>query len=394
MRSRRGRWALACVVSAACSLPEAAPEAAPVGVRPSPELVERPAVAIEARRLAAANRLALAEELLCSYQDASRFPFTSRPIYEHPDQVRPNRPIVERRAMRGRDGARDAKLQVRTSQSRVFMAAGESVVFSIAVADADDQPLAVEVDRAVARGLPGERELVSPHVVPAMTRAKSGEVSGVLSPAATMFAGFAGTIRTEIAYRVAGRAGVAWFDVVYSPEVPATWSGQIREAVLDGSLVFSMTAKVVVPGRYMVSARVDDARGKPVALLTFNDLLGAGEQEVRLSMHGRLLHDLAPAFPLRLRDIDGFLLREDTDPDRALMPRIEGEAHVSRMHALAEFSDAEWQSEVRTRYLTEFTRDVEEARGELAELDPERPGVAFTPDQCSGFNAAVEAPQS
>ena len=395
MRNSRGRWALACTVSAACSRPEAAPEADPRAlVRPSPEVVERPEVALEARRLAAANRLALAEELLCSYQDASRFPFTSRPIHEHPDQVRPNQPIVERRVMRGRDGARDARLRVRTSQSRVFMAAGESVVFGIAVTDADDHPLAVEVERAVARGLPGEQELVPPQVVLAMTRAKSGEMSGVLSPAATAFAGFAGTIRTEITYSIAGRAGVASLDVFYSPEVPAIWSGTIREAVQDGSLVFSMTARVAVPGRYLVSARVDDARGKPVALLTFNDLLGAGEQEVRLTMHGRLLHDLAPIFPLRLRDVDGFLLREDADPDRALMPRMEGVAHVSRMHALSEFSDAEWQSEERTRYLTEFTRDVEEARGELAELDPQRSGVAFTPDQCSGFNAAVEAPQS
>jgi hypothetical protein len=403
MRSRGGRWVVAGVVFAACARPvepPAAEAALPGVVRPPVVAVERPARVdpdpppAPARRLAAANRLALAEELLCSYQDASKYPFTSRPIAEHPDQVRPNRPVVELRAMQARDGSRDAKIRVRTGQSRVFMAAAESVVFDIAATDADGQRLALQVERAVARGLPGERELVAPQVVLVMDGAGVGQASGVLSPAATEFAGFAGTIRTEIEYRVAGRTGVAWLDVFYSPEVPATWSGQIQETVEDGSLVFAMTAQVAAPGRYLVSARVDDARGEPFALLTFNDLLGAGEQVVRLRLHGRLIHDLAPTFPLRLRDIDAFLLREDTDPDRALMPRIAGEAHVTRMHGLAEFSDAEWQSEERTRYLTEMSRDVEQARAELAELDPGRPGVAFTPDQCRGFNASVGAPQS
>lgn len=254
MRNSRGRWALACTVSAACSRPEAAPEADPRAdpralVRPSPEVVERPEVALEARRLAAANRLALAEELLCSYQDASRFPFTSRPIHEHPDQVRPNQPIVERRVMRGRDGARDARLRVRTSQSRVFMAAGESVVFGIAVTDADDHPLAVEVERAVARGLPGERELVPPQVVLAMTRAKSGEMSGVLSPAATAFAG--GQTRGAAVPGASALLTRAWL----------TWDMPTR-ALLTQALLLARPAltRTLLPGHRTVRAQTTRPR--------------------------------------------------------------------------------------------------------------------------------------
>ena len=101
-----------------------------------------------------------------------------------------------------------------------------------------------------------------------------------------------------------------------------------------------------------------------------------------------------PRFPLRLRDIDAFLLREDTDPDRALIPRVEGEAHVTRRHRLTDFSAEEWQSDERARYLAEFGRDVEQARAELADLDPGRLPVAFTPDQCRRFNANVGVPQS
>jgi hypothetical protein len=47
-----------------------------------------------------------------------------------------------------------------------------------------------------------------------------------------------------------------------------------------------------------------------------------GSSEVGLTVFGKLMRDLAPALPLTLRDVDGYLLKENTDPDRALMPCI------------------------------------------------------------------------
>lgn len=344
----------------------------------------------------------MAEELLCSYHEASKYPFTSRPIHEHPDQVHPNRPVAERRTMRTADGTRVRGVQLRTTQSRVFMAAGESVVFTVAATDADHAPLALAVEQAVARGLSTPQDPDAPLATLTLaddgqngdTAAGDGTWSGTWTPVGTAFADHAGTIRVGLKLRVAGQTGVAWLDVVHSPAVPATWSGPIREAVEDGALAFYLPTRVESPGRYLVSARVDDARGEPLALLTFNEVLGPGDQEIRLALHGRLIRDLAPAFPLRLRDIDAFLLREDVDPDRALMPRISGEAYVTRPHRPDDFSPAEWQSEVKTRHLTEFSRDVEQLRDELAELDPRRPRVSFSLDLCRGFNASPDAPQA
>ncbi len=377
------------------------------GDPPAPPAVQDPpgppaASPAEARRWALAKRLAMAEELLCSFQDASKYPFTSRPIHEHPDQVYPNRPIAERRAMRTLEGPRDADIRIHTTQSRVFIAAGEPVVLSIAAMDRSGERLPLEVERATARGLSAQPDRVTPQVALRMADdGRSGDavagdrtVSGAWTPAETDLADFAGTIRAEIEYKVEGRAGVAWLDVVYSPEVPATWSAPIREAIEGGSLVFLLKAKVRAPGRYLVSGRVDDARGRPMAMLMFNDLLGAGDQEIRLSLHGKLIRDLEPSFPLKLRDVDAYLLRDDADPDRALMPRIEGEAHTTRVYTLSKFSPDEWQSEQRSRYLTEFTRDVEQTRAELAELDPGQPSISFTPDQCRGFNANISSPQA
>jgi len=380
-------------------VPDVEDPPAPVGREPPGPPAPAPA---EARRLALAKRLALAEELLCSFHDASKYPFTSRPIYEHPDQIYPNRPIAQRRAMRTLDGRPDAHIQIHTTQSRVFMAAGEPVVVSIAAMNDSGERLPLAVERATARGLPARPDRPAPQfALPMADDGRNGDtvasdrtVSGAWTPAETDFADFAGTIRIEIEYTVEGRACVAWLDVVYSPEVPATWSAPIRDAIDGGSLVFLLKAKVQTPGRYLASGRVVDARDRPIALLMFNDLLGAGEQEIRLSLHGKLIRDLEPAFPLKLRDVDAYLLKDDADPDRALMPRLEGDAHTTRVYALSKFSPDEWQSEQRSRYLTEFIRDVEQTRAELAEQDPTQPGVSFTPDQCRGFNANISSPQA
>lgn len=344
----------------------------------------------------------MAEELLCNYHEASKYPFTSRPIHEHPDQVHPNRPVAERRTMRRPDGTLVRGVRLHTTQSRVFMAAGESVIFTVAATDDDGAPLALAVEHAAARGLSPPDDRVAPQATLTLSddghhgdaAAGDGTASATWSPVGTAFAEYAGTIRVALSVRVAGQAGAAWLDVVYSPAVPATWSGPVREAVEDGALAFYLPAKVESPGRYLVSARVDDARGEPLALLMFNELLGPGDQEIRLALHGKLIHDLAPAFPLRLRDIDGFLLLEDVDPDRVLMPRISGDAYVTRTHRADEFSPAAWQSEVKTRYLTELIRDVEQLRDELAELDPQLPRISFSLEQCRGFNANPDVPQA
>jgi hypothetical protein len=147
----------------------------------------------------------------------------------------------------------------------------------------------------------------------------------------------------------------------------------VREAVENGSLNFYLKAEVRQAGRYIVTGRVDDAKGKPFALVTFNDLLQTGPNEVRLTMFGKLMRDQEAALPLTLRDVDGYLLKENTDPDRALMPRLEGKAFVGKPHPLKAFSDAEWDSEERSRYLDEFGKDLALARSALAAFDPAAP---------------------
>ena len=119
------------------------------------------------------------------------------------------------------------------------------------------------------------------------------------------------------------------------------------------------------PGRYVVTGRVDDAKGQPFALISFNNEIAKGTQEIKLNLFGKLLVDEKPAFPLTLRDVDGFLLIPDADPDRALMARREGRLHTSRSYPLSAFSETEWDSDERRRYIEEYGRDVESARAHL-----------------------------
>lgn len=325
----------------------------------------------------ARERLARARHTLDSYRESTRYPYESRPIGQHPDQVHPFDPIVEERPLRVRGGEVATGVRLRTTQDRVFASGAESVRFTVSAQGDDGRVLPLLVTRAVAFDLPDPRQAIGRPQVPVVfadagrdgdARAGDGVFSARLQPAQQGFADYAGTIRVSLDLNQEGRLGTVFFDLVYEPQVPAVWAGGVREAMVEGSLGFYLRANVVVPGRYVVSARIDDADGKPFALLGFNDEIAAGTQEISLKLFGKLVRDAAPRFPLRLRDVQGFLLFPNRFPDRAMMPRLAGVVHTSGMHALASFSDAEWTSEERTRYLAELTRDVEDATDELDRL--------------------------
>lgn len=339
------------------------------------------------RRRQLVDNVQLADHTYCSYRTSTQYPVGSRPMTDNPDQNRPNDVVASMNPMRLDGGGSEGRMQLQTSQSRVYMASGESVAFSLRAVDADGKTLPLVITRALAQGITYAGARQTPQVsIPfaddgtgADPVPNDGAFAGVLAPAQTGLASFSGTIRTDVRYNVGGKSGVVQFDVIYTPELPAVWAGPPREAVEEGSLVFHLPLEVRMPGRYIINGRVDDARGQPVALLTFNDVLGPGPNDVRLTLFGKLLRDQSPPPPLTLRDVDGYLLKENTDPDRALVPRLQGKVLTGAAHAPNSFSDAEWQSEERSRYLTEFGKDLREARARLAAFDPTAP---LPPSEC------------
>lgn len=311
------------------------------------------------------QRLERARVALATYREQTRYPHESRPIAEHPDQVHPFEPIRESLPLRfpGSKGAIPG-VRILTTQDRVFMSGDEVVRVSVTAQDDTGRTLPLLITRAVAFDLPDPRQAAGRPQLALNFRGSEGVYSSEFQPARTAFADFAGTLRLQLTLSQDGRQGVVNFDVVYQPLVPAEW-GAIGERVAEGSLDFLVGLNVRQAGRYVVNARVDDARGRPFALVSFNEELGSGAQTARLRLFGKLLRDGAPAMPLKLRDLQGFLLLEDRFPDRAMLPRREGVVHSSASYALKTFSDAEWRSEERDRYLAELGRDVSQLEAQL-----------------------------
>lgn len=319
----------------------------------------------QAQRELLLKRLERAQVTLATYREQTRYPHDSRPITEHPDQVHPFEPIRESLPLRfaGSKGAVPG-VRILTTQDRVFMSGDEVVKLSVTAQDDTGRTLPLLITRAVAFDLPDPRQAAGRPQLALNFTGSDGVYSAEFQPSRTAFADFAGTLRLQLTLSQEGRQGVVNFDVVYQPLVPAEW-GAISDRLAEGSLDFVVGLNVKQPGRYVVNARVDDAKGEPFALVSFNEVLGGGAQTARLRLFGKLLRDAAPAMPLRLRDLQGFLLLEDRFPDRAMLPRREGVVHRSGSYALKSFSDAEWTSEERDRYLAELGRDVSQLQGQL-----------------------------
>ncbi len=324
-------------------------------------------------------RLDRARMALNGYRAAAQYPHESRPIEEHADQVRPFEPISEERSLRMPGGSVTQGVKLRTTQERVFASGRESNRVTVSLVDDQNRVLPLRVTRAVQREVtpPGRTQSTVDYVSPVNDAGLQGDVAAadgvftaVMQPAVQGFGGFAGTVRLEMNLEFAGQPGFIYFDLIYSPDVAAQWLPEVREVLVNGSLVFILKAQVQLAGRYVVSGRVDDAKGKPVALVQFNGEVGSGVVEFKLPMFGKLVRDKRAEFPLTLRDVEAFLLKPDAFPDRVMLPRRTGTVHVSANYPLASFSDAEWASEERTRYLTELGKDVAEAEQKVKQLGP------------------------
>lgn len=367
------------------AVPQAASSPPPSGPQFFGKLASNQGLAIPddraERRRQLLENVQLTDHTYCSYREGSKYPMESRPAAQNPDQLHPNQPVTEVNPMRLEGGGSNTQVFLQTSQSRVYLAAGEAAAFSLRAVDAQGATVPVVITRAVAAGMTYGASRPTPQVAVPFADDGGGAdpvagdhaFAGILAPSQTGLAGFHGTIRTEVRYSAGGRKGFALFDVIYTPVLPASWTGQVREGLDQGSLAFYLGLDVRQPGRYVVSGRIDDARGRPFALATFNEVLGVGGREVKLTVFGKLMTDGAPALPLRLRDVDGYLLRENVDPDRLLLPRLEGQVFASRTQSLKGVSDAEWESEERARYLAEYGKDRAAAREQLAAFDPSQP---------------------
>lgn len=355
----------------------AASEAPSKGVAPAAAPLSSEEQEREAQRVLWQKRLERAKFSLDTYVQGTRYPPESRHIREHPDQEQLAAP--ERTRPLRKDSP---DVQLRLKQDKVFLAGDEVVTFSVGCEGQVQQPLPCQVLNARAHEaehmLGGQEPLAG---VPLAfvddgtsgdTLAGDGVLTASFQPSKQGFPLFSGTLRVSFQVRSGSVEGTAFFDVLFTPSPPARFTGKVREAVEHGSLKLYLGIQVRKAGRYVMAARVDDEAGVPFAYLSFNDELAEGAQEVNFVVFGKLLLDYAPTFPLKLRDVEGFLLKESGDPDRELLTTLRGSVHTTREYPTTVFSGEEWQSEERSRYIKEFTNDVNEAQAELDKLGPSK----------------------
>jgi hypothetical protein len=350
--------------AASASAPQRTPAPAATPVR-SPEEEER-----EARRALWEKRLNRAKFTLDTYVAGTRYPPESRPIREHPDQEHPAAPERTRGINRDTE-----EVQLKLKQDKVFVAGDEVVHFSVGCENTGRMPLPCEV----MGGMAHEAEHMLGEGVPVSgvplafvddgtqgdAVARDGTLTARFQPSKQGFPLFSGTLRVAFQVRSGKAEGRAFFDILYTPAPPARFTGKVREAVEQGSLRLYLGLQVRKAGRYVVAGRVDDEAGAPFAYVSFNEELPEGAQEVKFTVFGKLILDEAPTFPLKLRDVEGFLLKETGDPDRELLATLPGYVHTTREYPVSAFSGDEWQSEERTRHIDEFTKDVNEAQKQL-----------------------------
>ncbi|MCP3058192.1 hypothetical protein LXT21_05385 [Myxococcus sp. K38C18041901] len=319
-----------------------------------------------ARRDLWAERLERAKETLASYVASTRYPPQSRSIREHPDQVVLAEPERTRPLSR-----ENTDVQLRLKQDRVFAVGDEVVLFSVACEDAQRAPRPCEVLAATAReadhmpgagGMPAVPVAFTDDGAAGDALAGDGVFTGRFQPSKQGFPLYSGTLRVDVQVRSGRAEGTAFLDILYTPTPPAVLTGKVRDVVEDGSLSLYLGIEVRKAGRYVVAGRLDDESGQPFAHVSFNEELKEGAREVKLSVFGKLVLDDAPTFPLQLRDVEGFLLKESGDPDRELMATQRGYLHTTKVYPSSVFSPAEWQGEQRLRYIDEYQRQVDEAQ--------------------------------
>lgn len=305
-------------------------------------------------------RLERAQAHLARYREATKYPPTSQPISTQPDQAVPHNVPPRRLPLVGLDGKPSDKAAVILRQDYFYLAGSETVTMSVECGTIEGTvPCEVVSSTATA---PGSAQRVTVPFVP--------EAGGILhvamfQPGTEGFADHYGPIRVELTIRIAGETGTAAFDLEYTPKPPAVFTGRFSEKLVKGSLVIGAEMQIEKPGRYVLAARVDDANGRSFGYVAFNEELPKGRAEAELVVFGKLILDEKAVSPFKLRDVEGFLLKEDVYPDRELMPTLEDAVYTTKAYPDHQFSPDEWQSDERQRHLDEFERDVERAKNDL-----------------------------
>lgn len=332
--------------------------AMPSGARRLPFGSKAAAVPTEDPQELANRRLDRARQTLEGYKLGTRYPPGSRPLSEMPDLQQPHSVQPSTQPLATRDGKTTKNAVVTLEQDRLYLVGDEKARLRITCKTSDNVVPCEFLSAQASSVQTGDGLLtVGPFPVP-FTNDAQGAAVGLFAPANEGFSSYHGRIGVDVNLKIGSEQGFANFQMIYTPAAPARFTGKFREALEEGSLCIYAQMEVTKAGRYVIVGRVNDADGDGFAYLEFNDLLESGVREVKLCVFGLLILDQQARTPFVLRDLEGFLLYENRDPDRELLSVLEGNVYTTKAYDASVFSSAEWQSEERKRHLDQFENEV------------------------------------
>jgi hypothetical protein len=289
-----------------------------------------------------------------AYRRWARYPPSSRPVTDEPDQRLPHPRVGTVRPL---DRNSHEDIEIRQGQDRLYLAPGETAIVDLS-ASRNGISESVAVDRAElvrAEGTPpqlsGPVALVIFHDDGAPPDvASDGVLTAAVSAPDAALGTFTGNLRLLVTVHIGPEQGVVSFSFVYTGQPPARFTGAVREDVEDGSLAIYLGVQVSRPGRYAAVGRLYDSSGQPVAILHFNDVLTEQVRELRLLAFGKLLLDQGASSPFTLREVQGWRMTEQGSPDREMMQMWTG-PYQTASYSAAAFSDKEWDSPTKQRRL-------------------------------------------
>lgn len=140
-------------------------------------------------------------------------------------------------------------------------------------------------------------------------------------------------------------------------KIPARFTGEIDDSVVNGSLRIKIGVEVEQSGYYRIDANLYNRFGAPIAFASYKGDLDRGHRFVPIDFFGRLLRDVGAPGPFMVGEIRGYRFLDGEYPDRERMLDLAGR-HMTSAYELGVFSDAEYTSEHKTQMVRLLLEDV------------------------------------
>lgn len=354
LRSNRRAPAQKPVASAPARAPVAPP---PVFRMPEPETIGSSRVGPRHKRGFEAR--------LANYLEATRYPPESRPISVVQNLKLPEAPpqVLRTNETKGK------KIEQQERQNMFYAAEGETATVVVEVA-VNGKPAtnveAVSATLAKVEGSPRHSGAGIENVqfrddgAPPDEKAHDGTVTAYVPFPKQPLEGFTGDLTLDANLKTGDTPIVATFGFLYTGHPPARFTGNVRETLEDGSLVLYMGLEVERAAAYLGRARLYDADGNAIALMTAEGGLDVGTRELRFLAFGRLLRDSQAKSPFSLRDAEAYVFLPDKYPDRLKVPTWIG-PYMTRRYGPDDFSDNEWTSPEKEARVEAMRRAIEAA---------------------------------